>query len=117
MATRKQLLLVRPWDRNLLGLSDTADSDHDHDVMTDDSGTPSIFPSEESENDSVDLESDAQALRLLVRLGQPFRAFLLAQRPGGREFSRVASDHDIVAEVEDVTSVRKLMDVRTLEIM
>ena len=94
-------------DRNLLGLSDTVDSDHDHDVMTDDSGTPSI--SEESENESVDSESDTQALRLLVCLGQPFRAFLLAQQPGGREFSRVASDHDIVAEVEDVTSVGEVM--------
>jgi len=124
--TRKQLLLVRPWDRNLSGLSDAADDDDedddnddddDDDVMMDDSRTASIFPSKESGNESVDSESDSQALRLLVRLGQPFRAFLLAQRPGGREFSRVASDHDIVAEVEDVTSVRKLMDVRTLEIM
>ncbi|KAG1726892.1 uncharacterized protein EDB91DRAFT_1165587, partial [Suillus paluster] len=40
----------------------------------------------------------------MVRLGQPFGAFLLARQPGG-EYKRIASDHSIVAQVKDVTSV------------
>jgi hypothetical protein len=64
----------------------------------------------------VDSESQLRALRLIVRLGQPFRAFLLAQRRGG-EYRRIAADHDIIAQVRDTTSVRKMMDVRVVEIL
>ncbi|KAG1816430.1 uncharacterized protein BJ212DRAFT_1354762, partial [Suillus subaureus] len=49
-----------------------------------------------------DLES--RAFRLLVRLGQPFCAFLLAQQ-GSVEYKRIASDHDIIGQVDDVVSV------------
>ncbi|KAG1803059.1 uncharacterized protein BJ212DRAFT_1374559, partial [Suillus subaureus] len=62
----------------------------------------------------VDLES--RALRLIVRLGQPFRAFLLARQRGG-EYKRIASDRDIIVQVKDVTSVRDLMDIGTVEIL
>ncbi|KAG1816454.1 uncharacterized protein BJ212DRAFT_1354833 [Suillus subaureus] len=62
----------------------------------------------------VDLES--RALRLLVRLGQPFGAFLLAQQRSG-EYKRIASDHDIIGQVNDVRSVGDLMDIRTIEIL
>ena len=52
----------------------------------------------------------------LSRLGQPFRAFLLAQQWGG-EYKRIAADHDIIAQVNDMTSVRAVTDIRTLEIL
>ncbi|KAG1876651.1 hypothetical protein DFJ58DRAFT_755529, partial [Suillus subalutaceus] len=52
----------------------------------------------------------------IVRLGQPFGAFLLA-RQRNREFKRIASDHDIIAQVKDMTSVDNMMDIRTLEIL
>ncbi|KAG1901740.1 uncharacterized protein F5891DRAFT_979238 [Suillus fuscotomentosus] len=61
-------------------------------------------------------ESHLQALQLIVRLGQPFGAFLLAQQRGG-EYKRIASDHDIIAQVEDVASINEMMDIRTLEIL
>ncbi|KIK44829.1 hypothetical protein CY34DRAFT_31498, partial [Suillus luteus UH-Slu-Lm8-n1] len=64
---------------------------------------------------TVDSESHSRALRLLVRLGQSFGAFLLAQQRGG-EYKRIASDHVIVAQVKDIAFVRDI-DVRTLEIL
>ncbi|KAG1809370.1 uncharacterized protein BJ212DRAFT_1379649, partial [Suillus subaureus] len=59
---------------------------------------------------------ESRALRLLVRLGQPFGAFLLAQQRSG-EYKRIASDHDIIVQVSDVRSVTDLMDLRTIEIL
>ncbi|KAG1876627.1 hypothetical protein DFJ58DRAFT_755361, partial [Suillus subalutaceus] len=52
----------------------------------------------------------------IVRLGQPFGAFLLARQRNG-EFKRIASDHDIIAQVKDMTSITYMMDIRTLEIL
>ncbi|KAG1734831.1 hypothetical protein EDB19DRAFT_1726405 [Suillus lakei] len=51
----------------------------------------------------------------MVRLGQPFGAFLLAQRRIG-EYKRIASGHNITAQVKDVASVDN-MDVGTVEIL
>ncbi|KAG2365169.1 hypothetical protein BDR07DRAFT_1354004 [Suillus spraguei] len=89
---RRTLLLVRPWDRDLLGVPDFAEQPD----MTDD--TESI-----------------EALRLMVRLRQPFNAFLLARQRIG-EYKRVASDHNIVAQIRDISFVGN-MDVGTVEIL
>jgi len=115
---RQKLLLVRPWDRDLLESYDVADFDNYSDaqsVMTDDSVWLSRSPSEDSDNVSAESGSASQALRLLVHLGQPFRALLLAQR--GREFCRVAADHDITARITDMASAPNVMRVTTLEIL
>jgi hypothetical protein len=114
--TRRTFLLVRPWDRRLLELPDFAD---DEENLGD---CPPLDDSDEStggsprEEEITDSESYSRALRLIVRLGQPFGAFLLAQQRGG-EYKRIASDHDIIARVKDVTSVHSMMDLRTLEIL
>jgi len=113
---RQKFLLVRPWDRNLLELYNfTEPASHaDGSVITED---PSSLPSSPlRDNVPIDSESDSRELRLVVRLGQPFRAFLLAQQ-WGREYNRIAADHDIIAQVDDISSVRNVMDVRTLEIL
>jgi hypothetical protein len=55
-------------------------------------------------------------LLLIAHLGQPFSAFLLAQQ-WGVEYKRIASDQNITAQVKDMTAVRDMMDVRTLEIL
>ncbi|KAG1847122.1 hypothetical protein C8R48DRAFT_732109 [Suillus tomentosus] len=112
-------LLVRPWDRSLLELPDFAnlldDTESEGDYRT-----PPLSPSDDSpshspvKQDGVDLE--LRALRLLVRLGQPFGAFLLARQRGG-EYKRVASDRDIIAQVKDVSSVQDLTDIKTIEIL
>ncbi|KAG2072923.1 hypothetical protein BDR04DRAFT_1095691 [Suillus decipiens] len=57
----------------------------------------------------------SRALQLMVRLGQPFDAFLLAQQRVG-EYKRIASDHNIVAQVKDIASVGN-MDIGTVEIL
>ncbi|KAG1774649.1 heterokaryon incompatibility protein-domain-containing protein [Suillus placidus] len=118
--TRQTFLLVLPWDRRLLELPDFAD---DAESLGDWPQLESpLDDSDESVGDSsgeeelADTESYSRALRLIVRLGQPFGAFLLARQRGG-EYKRIASDHDIVARVKDVTSVHSMMNIRTLEIL
>lgn len=115
--TLQTFLLVRPWDPYLLELPDFADNRQDMDnwsvrgsMLYD---TMSMFS---GETGPIDSQLHPRALRLIVRLGQPFGAFLLARQRGG-EYKRIASDLDIIAQVKDVSgSVRKMMDVRTLEI-
>ncbi|KAG1760409.1 hypothetical protein EDD22DRAFT_901476 [Suillus occidentalis] len=93
-------------------------SAYGHDTESeDDYGTPPSSPSHDwsddypEKQDGFDLES--RAFRSLVRLGQPFSAFLLAQQRSG-EYKRIASDHDIIGQVNDVGD---LMDIRTIEIL
>ncbi|KAG0703056.1 hypothetical protein DFH29DRAFT_998842 [Suillus ampliporus] len=109
-STFKTFLLVRPWDRHLLELPESADdteSVEDHDSV-------GGFP---GERERVDLDSHSRALRLIVRLGQKFSALLLAHQGGG-EYKRIASDHDIIAQVRNVASVHTMMDsVKNLEIL
>ncbi|KAG1898629.1 uncharacterized protein F5891DRAFT_1174116 [Suillus fuscotomentosus] len=109
-------MLVRPWDRSLLELPDLQDDTESEG----DDWVPLSSPSDSSPSHSVvDQEVndlDSRALRLVVRLGQPFGAFLLARQRGG-EYKRVASDRDIIAQVKDAASVRDLMDVKTIEIL
>jgi len=68
------------------------------------------------ENLMQDSESHSRALRLIVRLGQPFSAFLLVQKQGG-EYKRIASDQHIIAQVKDMSSIYDMMDITVLEIL
>ncbi|KAG2360646.1 hypothetical protein BDR07DRAFT_133298 [Suillus spraguei] len=92
------ILLVRPWSRDLLELDDPA---------KDSSG---------AQNKPGYSDSYSRALRLIVHLKQPFGAFLLARQRDGA-LKRIASDHDIIAQVKDMASVDHMMDIRTLEIL
>jgi hypothetical protein len=76
----------------------------------------SINGSHDEYEESVDSELPSRALRLMVRLGQSFGALLLAQQRGG-EYKRIASDHNIMARVKDMSTVHDMMDIRTLEIL
>jgi hypothetical protein len=78
--TRQTFLLVRPWDRRLLELPDFAD---DAKSLGDLSEPGSPLDDSSSEQEQDDSELSEQALQLLVRLGQPFGTFLLAQQRGG----------------------------------
>ncbi|KAG1743655.1 uncharacterized protein EDB91DRAFT_1200564, partial [Suillus paluster] len=75
--TPRTFLLVRPWNRHDLGLPDFADETES------DSDPP---PSDEwlggyhREDQLIDSESHSRELRLVVHLGQPFGALLLAQQ-------------------------------------
>jgi len=114
--TQQSFLLVRPWNRYDPGLLDFED---DKSIKT--MSMPwsmsdrSLSGSPDEYEKSVDLELPSRALRLMVRLGQAFGALLLAQQRGG-EYKRIASDHNIMARVKDMTAIHG-MDIRTLEIL
>jgi hypothetical protein len=109
----RTFLLVRPWNRHDLGLPDFADDTESVKDLSEASVWPEGLPDEDG---PVASESYLAALRMIVGLGQPFGALLLAQIRG-REYKRIASDYEIVARVKDMASVRDMMDVRTLEIL
>ncbi|KAG2110540.1 uncharacterized protein F5147DRAFT_688754, partial [Suillus discolor] len=50
----------------------------------------------------------------MVHLGRAFNALLLAQQRAG-EYKRVASDHNIIAQVKDTASI-DIMNIKTLDI-
>ncbi|KAG0701427.1 hypothetical protein DFH29DRAFT_1000285 [Suillus ampliporus] len=115
--TQQKFLLVRPWNRHDLGLPDfTEDDEQSLDGFLLESPLDDSFGESVGENEPVDLDSQSREFRLMVRLGQPFSALLPAQQHGG-EYKRIASDRNIVAQVKDVTAVRDMMNVRTLEIL
>ncbi|KIK42088.1 hypothetical protein CY34DRAFT_162479 [Suillus luteus UH-Slu-Lm8-n1] len=113
----QKFLLVRPWDRRLLELPDFSDDTE----SVDDSSPPASpvdlpdgFPGEQ---ESIGSESSQPALRLIAHLKHPFRAFLLAQKCG-EEYTRIMSDHEIIAQVKETTSIRNMMDcVTTVEVV
>ncbi|KAG0694589.1 hypothetical protein DFH29DRAFT_1083770 [Suillus ampliporus] len=122
--TLQTFLLVRPWNRYLLELPDFAEQQADFGgnmESEDDYWSVPGSPVDESpdssagEQEPVDSESHSRALRLLVRLGQPVGAFLLARQRGG-EYKRIASDHDIIAQVKNIAFVDD-MNVGTIEIL
>ncbi|KAG2337096.1 hypothetical protein BDR05DRAFT_970635 [Suillus weaverae] len=126
--TMQTFLLVRPWNRYLLDLPDFAEPsglaelpDVADDTQSEEGywsapgsplqDSPGGFPETQ---ESVDSELSDRALRLTARLEQPFGAFLLAQQRGG-EYQRIASDHDIIAQVKDLSSILDM--IKTLEIL
>ncbi|KAG0697842.1 hypothetical protein DFH29DRAFT_1020728, partial [Suillus ampliporus] len=110
-------LLVRAWDCRLLELPDFEDDTQSEDDFRSAPESPldELPGGSPVEQEPVDSESHSRALRLIVHLGQPFSAFLLARQRSG-EYKRIASDHDIIAQVKDIGSVDSMMDIRTLEI-
>ncbi|KAG2335880.1 hypothetical protein BDR05DRAFT_971334 [Suillus weaverae] len=126
--TMQTFLLVRPWNRYLLELPDFAgpsglaelpddadDTQSEEDYWSAPGSplqdSPGGFPEAQ---ESVDSKLSDRALRLTARLTQPFGAFLLAHQRGG-EYKRIASDHDIIAQVRDLSSIPDM--VKTLEIL
>ncbi|KAG2337673.1 hypothetical protein BDR05DRAFT_1063138 [Suillus weaverae] len=92
-------LLVRPWDRYLLGAPDFAEQpDFTGDMESIGDWTEPGSPMDDSDKlpggSLVEEEPDSRALRLTLRLGQPFAAFLLAQQHV-REYEKIASNHTL----------------------
>jgi hypothetical protein len=117
LAPWQTFLLVHPWNCGLLELPNPSDDVQNLENLAAPS-SPSLDPLGFSleENEPVDTDSQLQALQLIVHLGQPFSTLLLAQQHSG-EYKRIASNRDIIAQVKDVTSIRNIMDIRTLEIL
>jgi hypothetical protein len=114
----QKFVLVRPWDRSLFELPDFVRPDFgDYTESEEDFRVSSSSPSHDRLGDYPGkhevVGQESQAFRLLVRLRQPFSAFLLAQQRTG-EYKRIASDYDITGQVNDVGD---LMNIRTIEIL
>ena len=82
---RQSFLLVRPWDRSLLELPDFADPPDVSDTESMATSSPPVssnnLPGRSfGATGPVHSESHSGELRLMVRLGQPFSAILLAQQ-------------------------------------
>ncbi|OAX35520.1 hypothetical protein K503DRAFT_802760 [Rhizopogon vinicolor AM-OR11-026] len=126
MPIRPKLLLVRPRDRDLLEPDGCAEqfnlADDAQSTITEDYGTAPSSPLCDSpgmrpgENAPIDSEPDSRVSQMIIRLRQPFSAFLLAQQRGV-EYKRIASEQNIIARVKDGASIRDVTDVRTLEIV
>ncbi|KAG2339718.1 hypothetical protein BDR05DRAFT_573204 [Suillus weaverae] len=97
--TPQAFMLVCPWNRHDFGLPDFTH------------GAQGV-----KEQEQDDLDSRSRAFKLIVRLGQPFNALLLAQQCGS-EYKRIASSHKITAEVKSTTAVHDMMGVKMLEIL
>ncbi|KAG2341345.1 WD40 repeat-like protein [Suillus weaverae] len=116
--TRQSFLLVRPWNRYDLELPEFTDEAQGVGYLP--NGPSSLsdnsFGWSLSDHKAADSQTHMREFRMLVHLGQPFGALLLAQQRGG-EYKRIASDQNIIARVRDMASVDDMMDVRTLEIL
>ncbi|KAH0826782.1 hypothetical protein J3R83DRAFT_5197 [Lanmaoa asiatica] len=109
----RKLAFVHPWIRDLRdpfdGLtwqntSDLHESESHPGIEAGSTPTLPLHPSPPTNMDSY-----TRALRLVVRLRQPFNALLLQQQPNG-EFKRVATEHEIIAQLGLEHQVR---DIRT----
>ncbi|KAN0084114.1 hypothetical protein V8E55_007618 [Tylopilus felleus] len=99
----RKFVFVHPWIRDLCDPLDgvTWDSTMDDDEQDDEyestreSEAGSSPPSPLHDLPAASMDEYTRALRLIVRLQQPFHALLLQQQPNG-EFRRIAADHEIV---------------------
>ena len=112
LAEPDKLIFVHPWIRNLreslhgfarrISNEDEVESDSETEEGPASSSPLHAVP-------STTMDDYTRALRLVVRLQQPFRALLLQHQPDG-EFKRVAAEREILIQGLKINSAR---DVRT----
>jgi hypothetical protein len=112
--TRQTFFIVRPWDRRLLEQLDFVDDARSAGALSE-TGSQSGGSDEFSGGPPIEEEHHSRALRMMVHLGQPFGALLLAQQLVG-EYKRIASDCNIIARAKDIASFDN-MDVCSMEIL
>ena len=134
LSSMNNLVLIHPWLQCLvdhalpiqdlvgdvttepLSPLDGDGQDGESDTMFADSLSPSSSHTV-SPSHSPQLDKLAKALRLFVRLRQPFGALLLVPL-SHNEYKRVASDHPIIVRLhKDVTPRYLLQKIRTLDIL
>ena len=97
----RKLVFVHPWIRNLRDPLDgfswggVEDEDEDEDEVDPEVETDSVPSSPLHFVPATTMDDYTRALRLIVRLQQPFHTLLLQQQPDG-EFMRVATEHEII---------------------
>ncbi|KAI9571763.1 hypothetical protein HD554DRAFT_2016457, partial [Boletus coccyginus] len=123
LSSLNNLVLVHPWLRCLLDPALPFEDDAEPFSPVDrESGdvpfpNPSLSSYPVSSSHTPQLDNPTRALRLLVRLSQPFGALLLVPLSHD-EYKRVASDHPIIVQLLRGVSPRYLaQNIRTLDIL
>ena len=124
------LVFVHPWLRCLLDPALPFEDDCEPFIPVDGSGdsdsdAPFTNPHPPLSSHPVSaphhtpqLDKLTRALRLLVRLKQPFGALLLVPLSGRDEYKRVASDHPIIVRLVKGISPRYLaQNIRTVDVL
>ncbi|KAF8137715.1 hypothetical protein EV363DRAFT_1131203, partial [Boletus edulis] len=119
----RKLIFVHPWVRDLCDPPDgftwrrnTAnDGDNVSYVETVHSSTSTWTV--DAPVPAVTMDDYTRALRLAVRLQEPFHALLLQQQPNG-EFKRVAAEHEIVVPgIQSSITLAKDVHIGVVEIL
>ncbi|KAF8137721.1 hypothetical protein EV363DRAFT_1138595, partial [Boletus edulis] len=118
----RKLIFVHPWVRDLRDPPDgftwrsTAnDGDNVSYVETVHSSTSTWTV--HAPVPAVTMDDYTRALRLAVRLQEPFHALLLQQQPNG-EFKRVAAEHEIVVPgIQSSITLAKDVHIGVVEIL
>ncbi|KAF8556859.1 hypothetical protein OG21DRAFT_1482770 [Imleria badia] len=119
----RRLIFVHPWIRDLRdpldgftwgGTTDESEGESDSDTDSE-AGSSPTSPLQAVPAASID--DYTRALRLVVRLQQPFHALLLQQQPNG-EFKRIAAEHEIVIPgLEDRITFSRDIHVDVMEVL
>ncbi|KAF8556856.1 hypothetical protein OG21DRAFT_1482768 [Imleria badia] len=119
----RRLIFVHPWIRDLRDPLDgfswggTADHDADEADLEAEAGSAHATELPVQAVPAASTEGYTRALRLVVRLQQPFRALLLQQHPNG-EFKRIAAEHEIVIPgLEHGINFSRDIDVDVVEVL
>jgi len=131
LSSLNNLVLVHPWLQYCL-LDPTLPFDDDVEPLTPVDGdgrksgsdaqftnarSPSSLHNVSSSHHASQLDKLTRALRLFVRLRQPFGALLLVQL-SHNEYKRVASDHPIVVQLlSSISPCYLVQRIRTLDIL
>ncbi|KAF8123313.1 hypothetical protein EV363DRAFT_1180171 [Boletus edulis] len=113
LAEPHRLVFVHPWISHIRGSHPhggvgvvVSDSEVDSEVeVGEDAGTDEEWVASPSGTSVPLLDDYTLALRMMVRLRQPFSALLLLRQPGG-EYRRVAAEHESIVQVRSASHVR-----------
>ncbi|KAI5982355.1 hypothetical protein EDC04DRAFT_3150893 [Pisolithus marmoratus] len=120
----QKLVFVHPWIRHIRGPSSGvtwgddvgSDSDSDSDLYFD-AASDEVAPSSPLQAvPTPQVDDYTRALEMIARLGQPFSALLLIQRPDG-EYSRIAAENEIVVSGLGTDITSKNIHAKVLEIL
>ncbi|KAI6017148.1 hypothetical protein EDC04DRAFT_3144408 [Pisolithus marmoratus] len=120
----QKLVFAHPWIRHIQGPSSRvvwggdfeSDSVSDTDLYFDAASDEVAHPSPLEAVPAPQVDEYTRALQMIVRLGQPFSALLLVQRPNG-EYNRVAAEKEIVVPGLGTDITPKNIQATVLEIL
>ncbi|KAI6008658.1 hypothetical protein EDC04DRAFT_3095226 [Pisolithus marmoratus] len=98
------------------GRDSESDTDSDSDLYFDATSDQGAHPSPLEAVTAPQVDDYTRGLEMIARLGQPFNALLLVQRPNG-EYNRVAAENEIVVSGLGTDITTKNFQAKVLEIL